>query len=235
MVEIAGFNCRLVRRSSNVLRLSVSGSGKISVYAPKRASMKQITDFVIAHRDFLKNAIEKQISRHDDGLFGDDPANPFIYYIGERVPVIFSENSSVRPSLTQNGVVIPYGLSPNDYRHIITELYRPLTKAYVTERIKSISEEMGIGYEKLRFAQSTSRWGSCSSSGTVSFSVYLIAVPPRCIDHVIRHELAHFKVMNHSADFYDLLAKYEPMHKELQAELRSVYGKWMRKFKISAS
>jgi len=235
MVEIAGFTCRLIRRNCKTLRLSVSGNGKISIYAPKRASQKLITDFVSSHKDFLTQAVKRQLSRHDDGLFGSDPDSPFIYYMGEKIPVVFSSDTHTPPSLNENGALLPDGLSANEYRAIIAELYRPLAKKYITERAKAISLEMEIPCEKLRFAKSTSRWGSRSSKGTLSFSVYLVAVPPRCIDHVIRHELTHCKVMNHSEDFYRELAKHEPDHRELQAELRTVYGKWIGKFRISAS
>lgn len=109
-----------------------------------------------------------------------------------------------------------------------------MAKTYITQRAEELSAAVGIKYKRLRFAQSTSRWGSRSSSGTVSFSVYLIGVSPECIDHVIYHELAHVKEMNHSENFYKVLEAWEPDHRERQKELKDTYGKWLRKFKPNA-
>ena len=234
MKEIAGFTCRLVRQKRKSLRLTVSANGRINVYAPKRAPMSQITEFVNSHRKFLLANVPKQIQKHNLGIFGEDSENPFVPYLGKKLPVIFSPDPDIKPAMTEEHLLLPDGLCADDYRKIITELYRPLTKAYVSRRLPEISAEVGISYQKLRIAATVSRWGSCSSRGTLSFSVYLIAAPEKCIDHVIRHELAHRKEMNHSGKFYEVLAAMEPDHRELKAELSGNYGKWMRKMKLTS-
>ena len=48
----------------------------------------------------------------------------------------------------------------------------------------------------------TSRWGSCSSSGTISFSWRLAFAPPTVMRYVIMHELAHKRHMDHSVKFW---------------------------------
>ena len=231
MIEIAGFNCRLIRASRKSIRISVNGSGGICVSAPKRASMKQITEFVEANSEFIRSAVAKQQTRHDSGLFGSDTESPFLYYKGRKIPVCFTKTTLS----TFNGeqFILPEGLTVDQYRKIITELYRTAAKNYITVRAEELSKKVGISYKKLRFAASTSRWGSRSTSGTVSFSVYLIATPPECIDHVIYHEFAHTKEMNHSDKFYKVLASFEPEHRERQAELHKVYGKYLHKFKTN--
>ena len=233
MKEILGFNCTVRYQKKNLFRVSVSRNGRITLSVPKRATVKQITEFVRTQESFIKNALATQRSRHDQYLFGDDPDAPFLYYIGKKLPVRF-ENTTVA-SLNPDCFVLPKGLSADEYRKIITELYRPLAKSYITARAEVLSQKLGIPYKKLRFAQSTTRWGSRSSSGTVSFSVYLIATPPECIDHVIYHELAHTKEMNHSKKFYELLESFEPEHRERQAELHKVYGKYLHKFKPNSN
>ena len=235
MKEISGFTCSIVRRKCRSMKLTVSRNGRISVYAPKRTAMNKIEDFVKNNRDFLLKSVQKQLALHNAGLFGDDPSSPFLYFLGQKLPVVFSDTDNAEATLTDEGFVLPSGLRTDEYRGLITELYRPLTLAYISKRLPEISSEVGITYTKLRISASISRWGSCSTRGTLSFSVYLICTPPRCIDHVIRHELAHIKEMNHSPRFYGLLQTMEPDHRGLQAELKSTYGKWARKFKREAS
>jgi predicted metal-dependent hydrolase len=67
-----------------------------------------------------------------------------------------------------------------------------------------------------------SRWGSCSTHGTVSLNWRLIQMPPSVRDYLIIHELAHFKQMNHSAAYWRLVEDMDPHY--LEAE------KWLRHF-----
>ena len=232
MVEIAGFNCRLVRANRNTMRLSINGNGGICVSVPKKASLKQITEFVEANGEFIRSAVARQQARHDSELFGSVPASPFLYYKGRKIPVIFTKTAL--SSFNGEQFALPEGLTVDQYRKIVTELYRPLAKTYITARAEELSARVGLKYKQLRFAQNTSRWGSRSTTGTISFSVYLIATPPECIDHVILHELAHIKEMNHSEKFYKILDGWEPEHRARQKELKDNYGKWVRKFKITS-
>lgn len=68
-----------------------------------------------------------------------------------------------------------------------------------------------IGRISLR--HTTSRWGSCSSEGSISLSTKLLLVPPVICDYVIIHELAHRFEMNHSDRFWALVEKAMPDYK----------------------
>ena len=233
MKEIFDFNYRILRQKRNNFRISVNSSGGVTVSVPKRSSLKDITEFISRHEDFIKSSIEKQHRRHPEGLFGNAPDAPFLYHIGKKLPVIF-QNTNIA-SLKNDSFILPEGLTQDEYKKIITELYRTLAKRYISTRAEEISHSVGIPYKKLRFAQSTSRWGSRSSSGTISFSVYLIAASPECIYHVIYHELAHTKEMNHSPKFYSILGSLEPNHRELQEKLHREYGKYLKNFKSNSN
>lgn len=66
----------------------------------------------------------------------------------------------------------------------------------------------------------SSRWGSCSSNGNISLNVYLLDVEPELFEYVLIHELSHLYHMNHSAAFWEQVAKYCPDYKEKRARLR---------------
>jgi predicted metal-dependent hydrolase len=78
---------------------------------------------------------------------------------------------------------------------------------------------MHVEVRKINVTSAKGRWGSCSSSGSVSFSWRLIKYRKELVDFVIYHELSHLYVMNHSKDFYDVLAEYCPNYIELDFEL----------------
>jgi len=65
------------------------------------------------------------------------------------------------------------------------------------------------------------RWGSCSSTGSLSFNVHLAVLPEKLMDYVIVHELCHLKEMNHSERFWSLVARCIPDYKVCKKSLKS--------------
>lgn len=64
------------------------------------------------------------------------------------------------------------------------------------------------------------RWGSCSSKGTLSFNWKLYLAPPQCLDYVVVHELCHLVEMNHSPAFWQLVDSIMPDYRTWQNWLR---------------
>lgn len=64
---------------------------------------------------------------------------------------------------------------------------------------------MGLSYKRVDLRDQTTRWGSCSSSGVLSFSWRLVLAPAHVLDYVAAHEVAHLQEMNHSARFWKLV------------------------------
>jgi len=74
---------------------------------------------------------------------------------------------------------------------------------------------------RIRIADPRSRWGSCSSTGTLSFSWRLILAPDDVRDYVAAHEAAHLVEMNHSAAFWATLRSICPAMDHANAWLKA--------------
>ena len=70
--------------------------------------------------------------------------------------------------------------------------------------------ELGVKVKRLSIRDQSSRWGSCTSAGSLSFSWRLILAPPHVLDYLAAHEVAHLVEMNHSAKFWKVVAKVCP-------------------------
>ena len=64
---------------------------------------------------------------------------------------------------------------------------------------------LGVTPARVSIRDQRSRWGSCSSGATLSFSWRLILAPPDILDYVAAHEVAHLREMNHGPNFWQLV------------------------------
>src|SRR5262245_26374658 len=72
------------------------------------------------------------------------------------------------------------------------------------------AQALGIVFKRVSVRDQTSRWGSCSSSGALSFSWSLILDPPFVLEYLPAHEVAHLIEMNHSRRFWRLVERICP-------------------------
>jgi predicted metal-dependent hydrolase len=78
------------------------------------------------------------------------------------------------------------------------------------EAVERHAARLGVRASAIRLRDTTSRWGSCSPSGELSFSWRLILAPPFVLDYLAAHEVAHLREMNHSRRFWRVLEMLSP-------------------------
>jgi predicted metal-dependent hydrolase len=71
-----------------------------------------------------------------------------------------------------------------------------------TDAVARHAATLNVRYARISVRDTSSRWGSCSSTGTLSFSWRLIFAPPYVLDYLAAHEVAHIVEMNHSRRFW---------------------------------
>jgi predicted metal-dependent hydrolase len=104
-------------------------------------------------------------------------------------------------------------LTPAKVKDKLELFIKGTAEKYLFPRTYQLGKLMKIEFKKITLRQQKSRWGSCSSRGTLSFNWRLAHFEPAVIDYVIIHELAHRVHMDHSAAFWRLVAIYDPKHK----------------------
>jgi predicted metal-dependent hydrolase len=84
------------------------------------------------------------------------------------------------------------------------------------------SPQMRVTPKRLRLADQTTLWGSCSPDGTISLSWRLILAPPSCFEAVVVHELAHLRSRGHGPRFRAVVERHLPDEAERMRELQRI-------------
>ena len=90
----------------------------------------------------------------------------------------------------------------------------------IPKRVQYYAPLVGVTYHGITIRNQRTRWGSCSAKGNLNFNVGLMKMPPEVLDYVVVHELCHRLEMNHSARFWEQVAKVLPDYK--------VHRKWLK-------
>ncbi len=88
---------------------------------------------------------------------------------------------------------------------------------------RRFAKELGVEIKRVAVRDQASRWGSCSTTGVLSFSWRLILAPVFVLDYLAAHEVAHLVEMNHSARFWRIVQRLCPDHERAKVWL-DVHG-----------
>jgi predicted metal-dependent hydrolase len=93
------------------------------------------------------------------------------------------------------------------------------------------ADELGVTIRRISIRDQSSRWGSCSNAGVLSFSWRLILAPPYVLDYLAAHEVAHLIELNHSARFWRLVERIYPDYERAKVWLE-VHGTDLHRYGV---
>ena len=103
----------------------------------------------------------------------------------------------------------------------IERWYRRAARAEIAPRLDAAVAALDRGYTKLTIREQRTRWGSCSTTGAMSFNWRLVLATEDVLDYVIWHEACHLVVMDHSRRFWSTLERHRPDYRRPQRWLRA--------------
>lgn len=213
-----------VRRSarSSQVRIRVAPDGSLRASLPLYAPLFLVKRLLKSSRDELRTMLGEH---RTETIFVDGMR------IGKSHTLIIRQTMQKGVSAVRHGqqiiVNLPAGMTLGDQS--VIETIRPVmlaalrieAKSYLPKRLKFLSEQLGYSYTKVRFSHSSGRWGSCSTSGTISLNIALMKLPFELIDYVLIHELCHTQQMNHSQEFWRLVAAGDPLYRHHRTLLKN--------------
>lgn len=218
------FGEMIVKKSSNArsVRIHIGTDGRFVISAPRLTPMTFIKLTISTSRPALRKLLE-QSPRAD--LYTDG------HSIGQHhrlrvVPTSMVAVPTIKIERDYLLVQLPPGSSlessevQQQIRDNVATILRKEAKHYLPARLEALATLHGFTYRRLRFSHSGGRWGSCTSTGTISLNIALMKLPDVLIDYVLAHELSHTRQMNHSAAFWQEVATVDPLYKLHRQQLK---------------
>ena len=102
---------------------------------------------------------------------------------------------------------------------------------YIPGRVKHFAPMVGVSYGRITIRNQKTRWGSCSGPGNLNFNCLLMLCPEEVRDYVVVHELCHRKELNHSACFWNEVARVMPDYAQHRKWLKENGGSLIARLK----
>ncbi len=94
------------------------------------------------------------------------------------------------------------------------KLLHKKAKEIIPSKVEYYAKIMQVQPASVKINSAKKRYGSCSGTNNLNFSLYLMDKDERFIDYVVVHELAHIKHHNHSKEFYNFIERFMPDYRE---------------------
>lgn len=217
-------------RRARYIRLTLGSEGQARLSVPWYCAQAEAVTFLRTQGVWLQKQLAKAPARVS--LHKYLTAHPMVYALGYSLGVTIGRTSgrsyylySLRPAqlLFQ---LAGTGAAATAEAELLAQI-RAFAREVIPLRVQQLAQERGVRYTRTSVRDQASRWGSCSTSGTISLNWRLVLLRPQLQDHVILHELAHRQEMNHSERFWNLLRRYDPHCDAHDAQLNVVSGKIM--------
>ena len=194
-----------IRRSERArrVRVAVDPEKGVEVVLPLRAPERAAKAAVVELRPWIERRLrEVEAAREQiEARAGTVP------YLGETLTLV-PQVGRTRVHRRSGELLVPDG----DPREALERWYRRMAREEIAPRLDMAVSELGTRYTKLTIRNQKTRWGSCSTSGAMSFNWRLLLAPEEVLDYVVWHEACHLLVMDHSPRFWALVANHMPAY-----------------------
>jgi predicted metal-dependent hydrolase len=219
--EDEGWRVRVSGRA-RTLRIQVYPHGGVEIVAPKRTRPADIEAFVAENREWiLKTRSQFKELRPPEPTL---PEKIVLLATGETLRTHFTTAPTARCK-EQGGLlnISAPELSPEHCWPILRNWLKKKGKQHLVAETDRLADLTGLQPANVHIRLQRTRWGSCSSSGTISLNAASLLRPAEEMRYVIVHELCHLRHMNHSKRYWQLVAKFVPNYRKIEQTLDAAW------------
>lgn len=213
VIDVRGVAVTLsVRRSKRALRAKIRALvDRLEVVVPHRARgpvaeklVRQHEDWVLAHHLSLQ---ARRVRLAADVVWFEGVR--FLFQESDQDRVVWDR---------ENGLVRARSLQ------MVAELVWQESRIRLSQAVEKWAPIMAVEPKQVRFRKQRTVWGTCTTSGNLSFNLRLVMAPPEALEYVVVHELAHILHPNHSRAFWGCVAQFYPEYRDSEKWLKDHYA-----------
>jgi predicted metal-dependent hydrolase len=208
-LQLAGQQVPLaVSRHHNARRMTLRYDAQrrqVRLTLPPRAPLHLALGFLQEKEAWLA----AQIKRHPQVV-------PFV--AGAELPVlgqtlVLAHSEGLRGRAEKRGNVLHITCPAESLPRRVEDWLKGEMRVEMLREVTAMADTLGVKFGRVSLRDTSSRWGSCSAEGNLSFCWRLVFAPRHILSYLIAHEVAHLKEMNHSPAFWAEVAKLHPEYK----------------------
>lgn len=187
-------------RSARRMRLRLDEArGILKLTCPARTSRRTAIQWALEQREW----IDAQLARKGEN-------EPFVP--GATIPVegrdlmLVATPGAPRTGRIEQNILCIGGPEAGFERRVEAHL-RGRALAVMSVEVAEFADRAQVTARGVTVGDAATRWGSCSSTGTIRLSWRLILAPPDVRRFVVAHEVAHLRHLHHGPEFKALEAE----------------------------
>ena len=212
----------VLRRSEKAsrYRLSIGRDGTAVLTIPLRGSERQARLFLASQREWLERARERLARLPRSAAVWTPGTN--LLWRGEWCTI--TRTAEATPHVQLGNDRFRVRQCEGDLRPTLEAHFRRTARIELPARTWELAAVTGVAVREVMVRDQRTRWGSCSSSGTISLNWRLVQALPLAADYIILHELMHVREMNHSERFWALVDAVCPQWRDAERWLKNHGG-----------
>ncbi|MGK7889161.1 MAG: M48 family metallopeptidase [Leptolyngbyaceae cyanobacterium] len=221
-----------VRESTRAKRVSikVSRTAEVEIVVPCGCPTQRVLDFVADQQAWIDRTLRKvanqQRSRSPETK-AERPDKLILHSIPAEWGVTYRATAAqgihlASPHPLQLVISGEVDFHPNCH-YALQHWVRQQAKIYLPQWLARVSQEIGLSYRKVSIRRQKTLWASCSNKANISLNDKLMFVPFPLVRYILVHELCHTVHLNHSSDFWALVATKDPDYKVSDAAMKEAW------------
>jgi predicted metal-dependent hydrolase len=215
---------RSVKRRRMLMAIDESG---LTVSVPWRTSERRIAELLQHSEKWLLGKLDEYAARRRPQRVWQD--GTLIDFLGRQLRLTLMRRAGRPLAQLQDDAALMLGLPEPEraerVRELVIQWYRRHAAAHLRARAEHFAARLGEPAPRVLLSSAVGRWGSCNAKREVRLSWRLMQARGHVIDYVVAHEVAHLRVMSHSARFWKVVQQLHPEYESARAELDSM-GHW---------
>lgn len=215
------FVCQVNRTKRKTIQIKLLAPDQLQIAAPTRTTLSQLETMVLTKAEWIVKQAEKLEALSAATINSAVAEGAQVLYLGNPYTIVVKK--ATQPEVYCYNSVMAISCPLDDSRTaelILKDWYLTSAVTIFKEKTSFWAPRLGVTPQRITIKDQKTRWGSCSSTRTITYNWRVVMAPPAVLDYLVVHELSHMLVPNHSPKFWHLVETILPDYK--------IHRKWLK-------